>query len=53
MLLIMLCVKGAFELYVNRSRKRRRQRKTWEDNIKKWTGRELIDTLRKAGGGEE
>ena len=31
-------------------RKRGRQKKRWEDNIKEWTGLQLSDTLRKAEG---
>ena len=33
---------------VNGGRKRGRQKKRWEDNIKEWTGLELSDALRKA-----
>ena len=34
-------------------RKRGRQKKRWEDNIKEWTGLQLSDTLRKAESREE
>ena len=34
-------------------RKRGRQKKRWEDNIKEWTGLQLSDTLRKAESHEE
>ena len=34
-------------------RKRGRQKKRWEDNIKEWTGLHLSDTLRKAESREE
>ena len=38
---------------IRRGRKRGRQKKRWEDNIKEWTGLELSDTLRKAESREE
>ena len=38
---------------VRGGRKRGRQKKRWEDNIKEWTGLELSDTLRKAESCEE
>ena len=38
---------------VRGGRKRGRQKKRWEDNIKEWTGLELSDTLRKAESREE
>ncbi|CAM4371522.1 unnamed protein product [Leuciscus chuanchicus] len=38
---------------VQGSRRRGRQRKRWEDNIRGWTGLELNDTVRKAENREE
>lgn len=38
---------------VQGSRRRGRQRKRWEDNIREWTGLELSDTVRKAENWEE
>ncbi|GFR73555.1 endonuclease-reverse transcriptase [Elysia marginata] len=38
---------------VNGGRRRGRQKKRWEDNIKEWTGLELRNTLRIAEDGEE
>lgn len=38
---------------VKGGRRRGRQRKRWEDNIKDWTGLELRDTVRKAENREE
>ena len=38
---------------VNGGRKKGRQKKRWEDNIKQWTELELSDTLRKVEDGEE
>ncbi|GFS08653.1 hypothetical protein ElyMa_004762400 [Elysia marginata] len=38
---------------VNGDRRRARQKKRWEDNIKEWTGLELRNTLRIAGDREE
>ena len=38
---------------VQGGRKRGRQKKKWEDNIREWTGLELKDTLRKAERREE
>ena len=38
---------------VQGGRKRGRQKKKWEDNIREWTGLELKDTLRKAESREE
>ncbi|CAM4530358.1 unnamed protein product [Leuciscus chuanchicus] len=38
---------------VQGSRRRGRQRKRWEDNIREWTGLELSDTVRKAENREE
>ena len=29
-----------------------RQKKRWEDNIKEWTGMELVDSLRAGKGGK-
>jgi len=38
---------------VNGRRRRGRQKKRWEDNIREWTGLELRNTLRKAKDREE
>ena len=38
---------------VNGGRRRGRQKKRWEDNIREWTGLELRNTLRKAENREE
>ncbi|GFN89811.1 UDP-glucuronosyltransferase 2a1-like [Plakobranchus ocellatus] len=38
---------------VNGGRRRGRQKKRWDDNIREWTGFELINTLRKAEDREE
>ncbi|GFN79318.1 UDP-glucuronosyltransferase 2a1-like [Plakobranchus ocellatus] len=38
---------------VNGGRRRGRQKKRWEDNIREWTGLELRNTLRKAKDREE
>ncbi|GFO18712.1 endonuclease-reverse transcriptase [Plakobranchus ocellatus] len=38
---------------VNGGRRRGRQKKRWEDNIREWTGLELRNTLRKAEDREE
>ncbi|GFR88059.1 eukaryotic translation initiation factor 3 subunit F [Elysia marginata] len=38
---------------VNGGRRRGRQRKCWEDNIREWTGLELRNTLRIAENREE
>ncbi|GFO19176.1 endonuclease-reverse transcriptase [Plakobranchus ocellatus] len=38
---------------VNGGRRRERQKKRWDDNIREWTGFELRNTLRKAEDREE
>ena len=38
---------------VNGSRRRGRQKKSWEDNIREWTGLEKRNTVRKAEDREE
>ncbi|GFN94161.1 endonuclease-reverse transcriptase [Plakobranchus ocellatus] len=38
---------------VNGGRRRERQKKRWDDNIREWTGLELRNTLRKAEDREE
>ncbi|GFN95263.1 UDP-glucuronosyltransferase 2a1-like [Plakobranchus ocellatus] len=38
---------------VNGGRRRGRQKKRWDDNIREWTGLELRNTLRKAEDREE